>query len=65
MDSQKLIEYISKGGLDRTLSEDLAVAPESLPAQRERYIRSVRSHVDLYGDGDLSVFSVGGRSEIS
>ena len=65
MDSQKLIEYISKGGLDRALSEDLAVAPESLPAQRERYIRSVRSHVDLYGDGDLSVFSVGGRSEIS
>ncbi|MBQ7599352.1 MAG: galactokinase [Clostridia bacterium] len=65
MDSQKLIQHINAGGIDNTLIHDLAVLPEMIPAQRERYIRSVEAHVELYGDGDLSVFSVGGRSEIS
>ena len=65
MDSKKLIQYIREGGLDASLEKDLAVVPGMIPSQRERYIRSVEAHVDLYGDGDLSVFSVGGRSEIS
>ena len=57
-------QFVS-GQLDTTLTEALSVAVDNVPAQRERYAAALDAFADRYGDGDISVFSVGGRSEIS
>jgi len=53
------------GAYDHTLTASLSVAPENVPAQRERYSAALDAFASIYGDGDISLFSVGGRSEIS
>lgn len=53
------------GALDNTLTEALSVAAAHVPGQRERYAAALDAFAGIYGDGDISVYSVGGRSEIS
>ena len=58
-------EKITSGAIDETLAYGLAVPAEKIPAERERYIKASDEFEKLYGDGDVSVFSVGGRTEVS
>ena len=65
MTSEKLLRAIENGEITECLENGLAVPRERIPAELERYSDTVRKFTGLYGDGDLSVYSVGGRSEIS
>ena len=56
---------ISCGGIDSALTEKLSVSADAVLAQRERYIKAADEFLSIYGDGDISLYSVGGRSEIS
>lgn len=58
-------EEFLAGGQDRTLTEALSVTAENVAGQRERYAAALDAFAAMYGDGDISVYSVGGRSEIS
>ena len=58
-------EEFLTGAKDCTLTDALSVSAENVPAQRERYAAALDAFAAKYGDGDISVFSVGGRSEIS
>ncbi|MBQ4354686.1 MAG: galactokinase [Clostridia bacterium] len=61
----ELKNTILAGGIDETLVSGLSVRPENVPAQRERYAKAADAFLAQYGDGDVSLYSVGGRSEIS
>ena len=65
MTAIELKKIIKDGGIDSTLAEGLAVPADKLPLQRERYTKAVDEFEAIYGDGDISLYSVGGRSEIS
>jgi len=58
----------ASGALDADFAARCGIAPENIPAQRERVIRCAELFAQLYDtpDGrDVSLLSVGGRSEIS
>ncbi len=61
----QLKETIASGGLDQALRTDLSIPEAQLSAQRQRYLDAAEAFASLYGDGDISLYSVGGRSEIS
>ncbi len=61
----QLKETIASGGLDQALHSELSIPESHLPAQRQRYLDAAEAFSSLYGDGDISLYSVGGRSEIS
>ncbi len=65
MKAQELKKYILDGKADEKLMEDCAVAAEDIEKKRERIASAVDSFIDLFGDRDAYLFSVGGRSEIS
>lgn len=65
MNTSSLKNKILTGGIDTCLTDSLSVLPQNVPAQRERYARAVDAFTELYGDGEVSLYSVGGRSEIS
>jgi len=65
MNILELKNTILAGGIDASLTERLSVREENIPAQRERYARAADEFLALYGDGEVSLYSVGGRSEIS
>ncbi|MBE6617492.1 MAG: galactokinase [Ruminococcaceae bacterium] len=65
MTAAEIKKVIRDGGIDTTLTNGLAVPEDKLGDQRTRYENAVDSFTDLYGDGDISLYSVGGRSEIS
>jgi len=65
MTISELKKTILAGGIDAALTDGLSVSPESIPAQRERYAKAADAFLEKYGDGDVSLYSVGGRSEIS
>ena len=56
---------IARGGIDKTLVEGLAVPENRIETERARYNKAADEFLKLYGDGDVSVFSVGGRTEVS
>ncbi len=60
------IQTIRSGSADAIVKDLLAIDPKDLNEYKTRLTDAVASFCDLYGDGrDISVFSVGGRSEIS
>ena len=61
----ELKQTILSGGIDAVLTEALSVSPEAVSAQRTRYADAADAFLAKYGDGDVSLYSVGGRSEIS
>ena len=65
MTISELKQTILAGGIDAALTEGLSVSPDAVPAQRERYARAADAFLVKYGDGQVSLYSVGGRSEIS
>ncbi|MGN1346673.1 MAG: galactokinase [Eubacteriales bacterium] len=65
MTISELKQHILSGGIDATLTDGLSVSAENLPAQRRRYAEAADTFSSIYGDGDVSLYSVGGRSEIS
>jgi len=65
MTKTELKAKILAGGIDHTLVDGLSVPEARIPAERERYARAVDEFDAIYGDGEISLFSVGGRSEIS
>ena len=65
MTKTELKTKILAGGIDDTLVSGLSVPEARIPTERERYARAVDEFENIYGDGDISLFSVGGRSEIS
>lgn len=65
MNTSELKKNILAGSIDATLTGELSVLQANVPAQRERYAHAVEEFEKLYGDGDVSIYSVGGRSEIS
>ena len=61
-----LRDTIASGGIDSALHASLAVPESRIPAERERYTAALAAFADLYGtEGEMSLYSVGGRSEIS
>jgi galactokinase len=65
MTISELKNKILAGGIDAALTDGLSVPADKIPGQRERYAKAADEFVNLYGDGDISLYSVGGRSEIS
>ena len=65
MTTSELKKTILAGGIDACLSEGLSIAADKIEDQRTRYAKAVDEFETLYGDGDVSVYSVGGRSDIS
>ena len=65
MIASKLREYVLSGGVDTVILEQCIVKPESLEKKKERIAKALDSFIKLYGDLEVSILSVGGRSEIS
>ena len=66
MTYEALRDSISTGGIDDSLRSGLAVPESRIPAERERYTAALAAFGELYGtEGGISLYSVGGRSEIS
>ncbi len=55
--------FITQGGLDRAFEEIYGAA--SLPSQRERYCKAIEEFEAIYGDRDITLYCVPGRSELS
>ena len=47
-----------------TLIEDLYEDKSLLVYQRARYVRTLERFIKLYGDNDIEIYSVAGRSEV-
>ena len=56
-------DVISSGGIDNIL-KDLYIDESQLEYQRKRYINALNRFTQLYGEGDVLIFSAPGRSEI-
>ncbi len=65
MNAVELKAKIAAGGIDEVLTEGLSVPCDKVEGQRARYSKAVDEFTALYGDGDITLYSVGGRSEIS
>ena len=65
MNAVELKAKIAAGGIDEVLTEGLSVPCAKVEGQRARYSKAVDEFTALYGDGDITLYSVGGRSEIS
>lgn len=63
MNSAELIKHIESGALDSSFS--FLYGENEVKTQKKRYISAINSFVSLFGDGELNLFSVPGRSEIS
>ena len=60
--TKSLREYIIGGGYDAKFA--LLYGEDCVLAARERYCEAIGEFTALYGDGDVQLFSVPGRSEI-
>ena len=66
MTPEKAKDIFLSGGADSMIKDVLRVPERELERYRARAISAIDSFCELYGaDRDISVFSVGGRSEIS
>lgn len=63
MHSNTLIKELKEGIWDERLI-DIYIDHSLLEAQKKRYIEAIEKYVDLYGDGDIEVYSAPGRSEV-
>ena len=65
MKAQELKKYILDGGADAKLIAECAYSPEDIESKRQRIAFAVDSFIELFGDREAYLLSVGGRSEIS
>ncbi len=63
MHTKEILAGLRTGQLDSALTSLYGF--DAVPEQRARYIAAVSAYKDLYGDADVSVFTVAGRSEIA
>ena len=63
MNAEKLISAINGGELNEKLT--LLYGKENLSAAKERYIKAIGEFTSLYGERDISLYTVAGRSELS
>lgn len=63
MQTQQLIQQLQSGACDDRLL-DIYVDEARLTYQRERYQNAIHKFEDLYGAGEVRIFSAPGRSEI-
>ena len=63
MNAEKLINTINNGELDQKLS--LLYGKENLASAKERYIKAIGEFTALYGEREISLYTVAGRSELS
>ncbi|MCD7950430.1 MAG: galactokinase [Erysipelotrichaceae bacterium] len=59
----KLIQNIQNNQLDDILL-DVYVDESLLSYQKERYIKAIEKYISLYGDEEIEIYSVPGRSEV-
>ena len=65
MKANELYDKIMLGAADDVLIEQCAIGEERLSEARSRMGKAVREFTELYGNRDVMLFSVGGRSEVS
>lgn len=58
-----LTQQFKDGSHDKLLS-DIYVDDSRIPRQRQRYIDAIACYTECFGDGDISIYSAPGRSEI-
>ena len=63
MNASMTKSHISQGKLDETLS--YIYGENAVSYQRERYAKAIDEFEKIYGDGEISLYSVAGRSELS
>ena len=63
MKTKALISFIQNKGADEALAR--IYGEENVDAQRKRYLDAVNEFYDIYGEREVSIFSVPGRSELS
>ncbi len=63
MTAGELIKYLEDGKADLKL-EDVYCDKALVPAQRERYIKTIRLFTDHFGDSEAGIYSAPGRTEV-
>jgi len=63
MKASEFCALVKNGGFDSTLVR--LYGNEKLAHQQARYTEAVNEFISLYGDGEIGVFSVPGRTEVS
>ena len=63
MKTTELLSYLKENKLDTKLAD--IYGEENVKGQKERYIDTVSEFLSVYGEREVSIFSVPGRSEIS
>ena len=63
MKASLLIKDIENGSLDSTLAH--LYGSDNLCAQKARYTEAINEFIAIYGDEDVTLFSVPGRTEVS
>ena len=63
MKTTELLSYVKNGKMDERLAD--VYGSENVSSQRERYVESISAFSEIYGEREVSLFSVAGRSEIS
>ena len=63
MKTTELLKLIKENGADARLAD--IYGAENVDAQRERYAEAIGEFYSIYGEREVSLFSVAGRSEIS
>ena len=63
MTTTNLLNYVKSGKLNATLAQ--IYGEENVSSQAERYAEAISDFLSNYGEREVSVFSVPGRSEIS
>lgn len=63
MKTSELLSFVKNGKSDTRLCE--IYGKENLETQRERYAEAIAEFLNIYGEREVSLFSVPGRSEIS
>lgn len=60
---KNILAKLKKGDADERLHE-IYVDEALVPAQRERYSVAVRKYKEVFGDGEVEIYSTPGRSEV-
>ena len=63
MNTTGLLNFIKEGGLDARLAE--IYGSDKIAYQKKRYEDAAKEFLSIYGEREVSLFSVPGRSEIS
>ena len=63
MITSELLSYVKEGKLNNALAR--IYGEENVQAQIERYTEAISDFKEIYGEREVNLFSVPGRSEIS